>query len=70
MELAERLNGLLKEKGATQADVCRETGLSTALVSQVFSGKTKDPRLSTMVSICEYFCMSIGELTEGVSFDD
>ena len=70
MVLHERLNELLKEKGATQADVCRETGLSTALVSQVFSGKTKDPRLSTMVSICEYFCISVGDLVEEVELDD
>lgn len=70
MQLAEKLNKLLDEKGETQADVCRETGLSSALVSQVFSGKTKDPRLSTVTSICEYFYISLGELMEGVDLDD
>ena len=70
MLLHVRLNELLKEKGATQADVCRETGLSTALVSQVFSGKTRDPRLSTMLALCAYFDMSLGDLVEGVDVDD
>lgn len=70
MELSQRLNQLLEERGETQADVCRETGLSSALVSQVFSGKTKDPRLSTMKSICEYFVISLGDLLEGVDIHD
>ena len=66
MQLHERLSELLEEKGVSQADVCRETGLSSALVSQVFSGKTKDPRMSTVISICEYFVISLADLMEGV----
>lgn len=51
MELYERIQKVLNFRNMSQADVCRLTGLSSAKVSQVVSGKTSDPRISTIVPI-------------------
>lgn len=61
-DLGKKLTKVMESKGMSQADVCRITGFSTAVVSQVFSGKTKDPRLSTILPICAALGTSIDEL--------
>ena len=61
-DLGIRLTKVMNVKGLTQADVCRITGFSTAVVSQVFSGKTKDPRLSTIIPICKALGVTVDEL--------
>lgn len=60
--LAENIQSVMEMKGISQADVCRATGLSTAIVSLVCSGKTKDPRLSTIVPICKALDVTLEEL--------
>lgn len=61
-DLGSKLTKVMNDKGMTQADVCRLTGFSTAVVSQVFSGKTKDPRLSTIIPICRALNITVDEL--------
>lgn len=61
-DLGKKLTKLMNDRGLTQADVCRISGLSTAIVSQVFSGKTKDPRLSTIIPICKALNVTLDEL--------
>jgi transcriptional regulator with XRE-family HTH domain len=61
-DLGIKLTKVMNGKGMTQADVCRITGFSTAVVSQVFSGKTKDPRLSTIIPICKALGVTVDEL--------
>lgn len=46
-----RIQKAMDAKGCTQADLARETGLSTAIISQIVSGKTKDPRFTNVVKI-------------------
>ena len=43
--LAERIQYAMDKRDITQADLSRETGLSTAVISQIVSGKTKNPTL-------------------------
>lgn len=64
MGVKEYLAIRLEQSGKTQADVARETGLSTAVVSQIFSGKTKDPHLSKIVPIIKAIDGSMDELIE------
>lgn len=52
----------LDAKGMTQADLARKTGLSTAVVSQIVSGKTKDPRLSNVITIANALGVSLDYL--------
>ena len=44
---------LREEHQMTQADLARKTGLSTALIAQVLTERTKDPRFSTVVKIAK-----------------
>ena len=53
MDLAARLNEISKEKGLSQAEIARRSGLSTAKITQLFRGSTKDPRISTVMMLCQ-----------------
>lgn len=65
MELTERIQYILNSKEMTQADLSRAAGLSTAQVSQIMSGKVKDPRLSTIAAIAEALNVSLDYLAFG-----
>ena len=64
MDLSERLHELSKEKGLTQADVARRSGLSTAKITQLFRGSTKDPRISTVMMLCQALEVPLDELID------
>ena len=57
--LAERINYIMKERGMLQADLARESGLSTAVVAQIVTGKTKDPRFMSVVRIAKALDVSL-----------
>ena len=65
MELYERIQKVLRFRDMSQAEVCRLTGLSSAKVSQVVSGKTSDPRISTIVPIAKALDVSLDYLVFG-----
>lgn len=60
--ISENIQKALDERGMTQADLARRTGLSTAVVSQIVSGKTKDPRLSNVIAIANALGVSLDYL--------
>lgn len=70
MSLAERLRQLSSEKGLTQADISRRSGLSTVVVAYLFTGRTKDPRISTLLALCQAFDMTPMQLLDGVEIED
>lgn len=51
MDFAGNLTRLMDRRGMSQADLARATQLSTAQIACLANGKTKDPRLSTVVKI-------------------
>lgn len=51
MDIATNLNRLMNQAGMTQAELARATKMSTAQIAYLCSGKTKDPKLSTMAKI-------------------
>ncbi len=61
MEFKNRISELLKEKGMSQADICRLTGISTALMSNYVKGKAS-PSLSNAVAIADALNVSLDEL--------
>lgn len=65
MEMYERIQRVLSRKNMTQADVCRLSGLDSGKVSQVVSGRTKDPRVSTIVPIAKALGVSLDYLVFG-----
>lgn len=57
--LSNRIQDAMDKRGWTQADLARMTGLSTAVVSQIVSGKTKDPRFMSVVKIAKALDVSL-----------
>ena len=49
--LAEKIQLALDERDMSQADLARQTGLTTSNIAYIVNGKTKDPRLSSVVAI-------------------
>lgn len=41
----------MDESGMNQSDVARKSGLSTAVVAQIASGKTKNPTIGNVIKI-------------------
>ena len=61
-QLAERINAAMEERGMTQADVARRTGLSTAIVAQICTGRTADPGFTKVVKIAKALDVSLNYL--------
>lgn len=59
MRLGELIAIARECKGWTLRDLERESGASNALISQIETGKIKDPGFSTVVRICEALGVSI-----------
>ena len=57
--LSERIQNALDVRGMTQADLVRITGMSSAIISQIVSGKTPDPRFMTVVKIARALDVSL-----------
>ena len=59
MEYGTALRTILRELDVTQADLARRMGTSTAYVSQLCSGKIKEPTLSKAYDIADALGVSI-----------
>lgn len=57
--LGERIQNALDVRGMTQADLARKSGLSTGLVAQIVSGRTKDPKFTNVVKIARALDVSL-----------
>lgn len=60
--LADRIVYALEKREMSQADLARKSGLSTAVVAQIVTGKTKDPQLTTVVKIATALGVSLNYL--------
>lgn len=60
--LGERIQNALDMREMTQADLARATGLSTGLIAQIVSGRTKDPHFSNVVKIARALDVSLNYL--------
>lgn len=59
---AERLNEILEKREMKQADLCRLSGLSSAQVTYLISGRTKDPSLTTATKVANALDVSLDYL--------
>lgn len=62
IDVAKWMHHYLNEKGMTQADIARKSGLSTAIVAQMASGRTKDPRVGNVIKVADAFGISLDTL--------
>jgi transcriptional regulator with XRE-family HTH domain len=57
-----RIRALMHQKGMSDADLARKTGISPATLSRVLSLETEDPRISTLTAIAEALGSTVGYL--------
>ena len=53
--LFENLRQLLMSRGISETELARQTNLPQPTIHKIMSGKTLDPRMSTLKSIASYF---------------
>jgi transcriptional regulator with XRE-family HTH domain len=59
MEYGKALRRILSEVGVSQAELARRMGTSTAYVSQLCSGKIREPTLSKAFEIADALGVSV-----------
>ena len=64
MEYGKALRCILRETDVTQAELARRMGTSTAYVSQLCSGKIKEPTLSKAFEIADALGVSVDRFAE------
>lgn len=62
MDFHERLQAILDSKNLKQVSLAELTGLSSAQVNHLVSGRTKDPKLETVVKIANALDISLDYL--------
>ena len=60
--LAERIQFAMEMRDMTQADLARATGMSTGVIAQIVTGKTKDPRFDSVIKIAKALDVSLNYL--------
>ena len=66
MKFCDRMNELLAEKGWKQADLVRASGMSDAQVYHLCSGRSKNPKLTTLLILMDAFDVTLDELVRDV----
>ena len=62
LDISNVLNSLLKNAKLSEAELSRKVGLPRATINRLVSGKTPDPRASTLNVIAQYFNVSVDQL--------
>lgn len=70
MEYGKALRLILRELDVKQADLARRMGTSTAYVSQLCSGKIKEPTLSKAYEIADALDVSVDRFVELMRSDN
>lgn len=66
--LAERIQFAMSERGMSQADLARKTGMTTANIAYIVNGKTKDPRFQSILLIAKALDVPLDYLAGNVTF--
>lgn len=61
---------LIMEYDTSQADICRETGLSKQSLSWICKGKTQYPSIHVCKKLATYFGITLDELWEMVEQEE
>jgi SOS-response transcriptional repressor LexA len=64
--VAHNLRRLMSINKVSEAEVSRQTHIPQPTIHKIVSGKTTDPRASTLIALADYFKISIDELVTGV----
>lgn len=66
--LSERIQYAMLQQGIQQADLARMTGLSTAVISQIVSGTTKNPLFENVTKIARALNVPLDYLAGRISY--
>lgn len=58
LELSERLDDLMKEKGITAKELKDITGISQSTISDIINGKPRNPGIDVIIKLSHYFKVS------------
>ncbi len=64
--LAQNLRRLMNLNKVTEAEISRQTLIPQPTIHKILSGKTADPRASTLKALADFFKISIDELVTGI----
>ena len=59
------LRRLKKESGLSMKEISIQSGMSEPTLEKIFAGKSKDPKLTTLLMLCEFFDCSLDYLVYG-----
>lgn len=59
------LRKLKKESGLSMKEISAQSGMSEPTLEKLFAGKSKDPKLTTLLMLCEFFDCSLDYLVYG-----
>lgn len=65
-----RIQKILDARGITITDLSRRAGLTQSTVNEVMKGKSKFPRIITILKITDALHMTLGEFFSDKVFDD
>jgi len=57
--IAVNLKKIKKDKGLSQSDLCKKTGLAYHTIAKIENGATTDPRISSLKKIAEALGITI-----------
>jgi transcriptional regulator with XRE-family HTH domain len=60
--IGQRIEQLLKSKKINRLRLSRDTGVPYSTITQIINGRTKDPQLSSLEKIADYFEVSVDYL--------
>jgi len=60
--LVENLNKLLEIQNISECELARRVNVPQQTLHKIFSGKTADPRISTLKALADYFEVGVGDL--------
>ncbi len=60
--LIKNLQELMQQKGINEAELSRQTNISQSTLHKILSGKTNDPRISTLKILANYFELTLDDL--------
>ena len=66
--LSERIQYAMDKRNMSQADLARATGISTANIANIVTGKTKDPQFTNVVKIAMALDVSLNYLAGKVNY--
>jgi transcriptional regulator with XRE-family HTH domain len=62
MDVARALREIASEKRISQADLCERIGMSDAHMSQIFTGKVKNPKARDLYRIAHAMDMTVDDI--------